>query len=179
MMSEAMAPAFVLGAIAGFISILLGRLTAVVDRIRSLNDIAEDDHSRGHLKADLPRLRRRAELLSSAAHLAIFGGMCVGLLLIAGFACAYLRLEHTYGTGILFVVGIALLVAALFRFGQEVRIGLIEPTIIAERRGAGVELMPFDATKLREQRTVILPPSPPERGGGPRRIVINIEIVDR
>src|SRR5262249_11257173 len=43
MMSEAMAPAFVLGAVAGFVSILLGRLTAVVDRIRSLNDVAEDD----------------------------------------------------------------------------------------------------------------------------------------
>jgi len=50
MMSEAMAPAFVLGSVAGFVPILLGRLTAVVDRIRSLNDVSEDDHSRTHLK---------------------------------------------------------------------------------------------------------------------------------
>ena len=109
MMSEAMAPAFVLGAVAGFISILLGRLTAVVDRIRGLNDISDDDQSRVHLKSDIPRLRRRAELLSSAAHLAIFSGMCVGLLLIVGFVCAYLRLEHIYGAAPLFVVGVALL----------------------------------------------------------------------
>ena len=126
MMSEAMAPAVVLGAVAGFVSILLGRLTAVVDRIRSLNDVDDDDSNRGHLKSDLPRLRRRAQLLSNAAHLAIFSGMSVGLLLIVGFACAYLRLEHVYGAAPLFVVGIALLVAALFRFGQEVRIGLTE-----------------------------------------------------
>lgn len=53
-------------------------------------------------------------------------GVCVGLLLIAGFVCAYLRLEHIYGAAPLFVLGIALLVAALFRFGQEVRIGLSE-----------------------------------------------------
>ena len=126
MMSEAMAPAFVLGSVAGFVPILLGRLTAVVDRIRSLNDVSEDDRSRAHLKSDIPRLRRRAELLSNAAHLAIFSAMCVGLLLIVGFICAYLRLEHIYGAAPLFVVGVALLVAALFRFGQEVRIGLAE-----------------------------------------------------
>src|SRR6516225_6897167 len=90
-MSEAMAPAFVLGAVAGFVSILLGRLTAVVDRIRSLNEVDDDDPSRAHLKSDLPRLRRRAELLSNAAHLAILSGMCVGLLLIVGFICAFLR----------------------------------------------------------------------------------------
>jgi len=123
-MSEAMAPAFVLGAVAGFVSILLGRLTAVVDRIRSLNEVDDDDPSRAYLKSDLPRLRRRAELLSNAAHLAILSGMCVGLLLIVGFGCAYLRLEHLYGAAPLFVVGVALLVAALFRFAQEVRIGL-------------------------------------------------------
>ena len=45
---------------------------------------------------------------------------------IVCFACAYLRLEHTYGAAILFVLGVALLVAALFRFGQEVRITLSE-----------------------------------------------------
>ena len=35
-MSQATAPAFVLGAVAGFVSILLGRMTTVLDRIRSL-----------------------------------------------------------------------------------------------------------------------------------------------
>jgi hypothetical protein len=52
--------------------------------------------------------------------------MCVGLLLIVGFACASLRLEHIYGAALLFILGVALLVAALFKFGQEVRIGLSE-----------------------------------------------------
>ena len=36
-MSQATAPAFVLGTVAGFVSILLGRMTTIVDRIRSLN----------------------------------------------------------------------------------------------------------------------------------------------
>jgi hypothetical protein len=42
-MSQATALAFVLGAVAGFVSILLGRMTTVLDRIRSLNEIAVND----------------------------------------------------------------------------------------------------------------------------------------
>jgi hypothetical protein len=35
-------------------------------------------------------------------------------------------------------------------------------------------------SKLREPRITVLPPIPPERsGGGPQRIVVNIEIVER
>jgi hypothetical protein len=70
-MSQATAPAFVLGAVAGFVSILLGRMTAVVDRIRSLNDIAGDETARAHLKSDIPRLHRRAKLLKSATQLSL------------------------------------------------------------------------------------------------------------
>jgi len=43
--SQATAPAFILGAVAGFVSILLGRMTAVVERIRHLNDITDTDTS--------------------------------------------------------------------------------------------------------------------------------------
>ena len=125
-MTEAMAPAFVLAAVASLVSTLLGRMTAVVERIRNLNDISDDDKSRAHLKLDVPRLRRRAKLLESAAYLALFSGMCTALLLVTGFICAYLRLEHVYGVAVLFVLAVVLLGAALFRFAQEVRVGLSE-----------------------------------------------------
>jgi hypothetical protein len=59
-MAQATAPAFVLGAVAGFVSILLGRMATVLDRIRTLNEIADDDTSRTHLKSDIPRMRQRA-----------------------------------------------------------------------------------------------------------------------
>jgi hypothetical protein len=122
--AEAMAPAFVLGAIAGFTSILLGRLTAVIERIRHLNDIADEEQSRAHLRSDLPRLRRRAELLNKATRLAVTSGICGSLLLAVGFASALLRLQHIYGATVLFLATVILLGAALFRFGQEVTIGL-------------------------------------------------------
>jgi hypothetical protein len=124
--SEATAPAFVLGAVAGFVSILVGRLTAVFERIRHLNDIADDEASRAHLKSDLPRLRRRAVLLNNATRLALASGVCTALLLAVGFGSALLNLEHVYGAAILFLIAVLLLGAALLRFGQEVGIGLSE-----------------------------------------------------
>jgi len=125
-MSQATAPAFVLGAVAGFVSILLGRMTAVIDRIRTLNEIAHEDTTRARLKSDIPRLRQRAKLLNSAIQLALASGICTSLLLVVGFASAFLHLQHEYGAGILFLLALGLLAGALFRFGQEVRIGLSE-----------------------------------------------------
>jgi hypothetical protein len=124
--SEATAPAFVLGAVAGFVSILVGRLTSVIERIRHLNDIADDEHSRTHLKEDLPRLRRRAGLLNSATRFALASGVCTTLLLAVGFGSALLGLQHVYGAAILFFSAVIMLGVSLFRFGQEVRIGLSE-----------------------------------------------------
>jgi len=123
-MSQAMAPAFSLAAVAAFSSIMHGRMTAVIDRIRSLNEIAEDDTARGHLKSDIPRLRQRVRLLNNALHLALLSGICTSLLLVVSFGSAFLHLRHEYGAGLLFFVTIGLLGAALFRFSQEVRIGM-------------------------------------------------------
>lgn len=125
LMSEATGPAFVLSAVAAFIAVLLSRMTIVMDRIRNLNEITDDD-ARAHLKSDIPRMRQRAKILNSAGHLALFSGMCTALLMVVGFVSAFFRLRHEYGDGALFALAIALLGGALFRFGQEVRMGLSE-----------------------------------------------------
>ena len=124
--SQTVGPAFVLGAVAGFVSILLGRMTAVMDRIRHLNDIADDESARVHLKTDIPRLRRRLGLLNGAVLLALASGVCTSLLLFVSFASAFLRLQHVYGAAALFFLAVGLLGAALFRFGHEVWIGISE-----------------------------------------------------
>jgi hypothetical protein len=124
-MAHATAPAFVLGAVAGFISILIGRTTTIVDRIRNLNDISSDT-DRANLKSDIPHLKRRAKLLNQATRLALASGICTSLLLIVAFTCAFVGLQHVYGAGLLFVMAVALLGSSLFRFAQEVGVGLSE-----------------------------------------------------
>jgi hypothetical protein len=125
-MSHAIAPAFLLGAVAAYISILLTRMTVIVDRIRILNDIADEDVARVRLRSDIPRLKRRAELLNKATYLALGSGICTTLLLILGFAMAFFGFRHEYGVGALFVIAVCLMGGSLTRFAQEVRIALHE-----------------------------------------------------
>ena len=63
--AQAIAPTFFLGAIAGFLSLMDSRLSAIMERVKNLNAIAEDDTARSHLKGDLERLRRRVHYLNS------------------------------------------------------------------------------------------------------------------
>jgi len=61
------APASLSGAVAGFVSILIGRLNRVIDRSQALNAISDDNAARAYLKADVPRLKRRAALEAARA----------------------------------------------------------------------------------------------------------------
>lgn len=60
------APAFLLGAVAAFTSVLISRMNRIIDRSQALNAIRDDDASKTHLKLDISRLKRRAALLNSA-----------------------------------------------------------------------------------------------------------------
>jgi len=61
------APALLSGTVAGFVSILIGRLNRVIDRSQALNAISDDNAARAYLKADVPRLKRRAALEAARA----------------------------------------------------------------------------------------------------------------
>src|SRR5262245_34238866 len=97
--SNALAPTFFLGAVAAFVSLMNSRLSTVIDRIRTLNDISDEDHARAHLKVDLERLRRRARYLISGIHAALRGGVCATLLLGVLFATGFFGQKHAYGAG--------------------------------------------------------------------------------
>jgi len=68
--AHATAPSFLLGAVSGFVAVLMGRMNGIIDRIRNLNAIADDDAARAPLKLDLPRLKARAKLVNMAIFLA-------------------------------------------------------------------------------------------------------------
>ncbi|MBL8895439.1 MAG: DUF2721 domain-containing protein [Rhizobiales bacterium] len=123
--THAIAPAFVLGAVAGFTSILSGRLETIMARLRALNALP-DTHAKAHLKADIPRLKRRAKLTNQSILFAVISGVIVAGLLLVAFASVYLGIEHIYGAAVMFMLALLYLTAALITFAFEVRIALSE-----------------------------------------------------
>ncbi len=124
--SNAIAPTFFVGAVAAFVSLMTSRLSTVIERIRTLNAIADEDQARAHLKVDLERLRRRARFLNSGIVASLRGGLCATLLLAILFVSEFFGLKYAYGAGLLFVISTFFLGFALFRFAQEARISLSE-----------------------------------------------------
>jgi hypothetical protein len=125
--SQAIAPAFILGAVAGFISVLVTRLNRVIDRCRIFapNNQKEGDYPRG--RDDLARLNARANLINRALFAAIASALASICLMILAFADAFFDLPHERGVAILFVVALLLFGASLVNFGREIWIVIKDP----------------------------------------------------
>jgi magnesium-transporting ATPase (P-type) len=124
--SQAAAPAFLLGALAAFIAVLISRLNRIIDRTIALNAIADRDEARFRLKADIPRLLRRAAMLNRAIFWAVIGSITITFMVIVAFVSAFLRIQHEYGVAALFVVALVAFTVSLIDFAREVRIALSE-----------------------------------------------------
>lgn len=125
MFSRAAAPAFFLGAVAAFISLLTARMSTVVARARLLNAIPQDS-DKAYMRDDIPRLKTRARLLRSGILLSLGSGLCAGLLLGTVFATGFFALQYSYGAGLLFITATLLLCGAMIRFAQDVVMDLHE-----------------------------------------------------
>jgi hypothetical protein len=124
--SQAAAPAFLLGALAAFIAVLISRLNRIVDRTILLNAIADDDATKSRLKADIPRLLRRAAMINRAIFWAVIGSITITLMVIVAFLSAFFQIQHERGVAVLFIVALGAFVVSLVDFAREVRIALSE-----------------------------------------------------
>jgi hypothetical protein len=124
--SQAAAPAFLLGALAAFIAVLISRLNRIVDRTMILNGIPDDDTVRNRLKADLPRLMRRAAMMNRAIFWAVIASIAVTILVIVAFLTAFFQLQHERGVAIFFMISLGAFTVSLVDFAREVRIALSE-----------------------------------------------------
>ena len=124
--SQAAAPAFLLGALAAFIAVLISRLNRIVDRTIVLNAIPEDDPLKSRLKADVPRLMRRAAMMNRAIFWSVIGRLAISVMVIVAFVCAFFHVPHERGVALLFVVALAAFTMSLIDFAREVRIALSE-----------------------------------------------------
>jgi hypothetical protein len=124
--SQAVAPAFILGALAAFISVLTLRMNRVVDRSQALNAIDGTDTTRAHLKSDLPRMKQRAVLLNNAILFASLSAIVATLLVMVAFVSAFFGIEHERGIAVLFILTLGFFAASLVNFARETRIALHE-----------------------------------------------------
>lgn len=124
--SQAAAPAFLLGALAAFIAVLISRLNRIIDRTVVLNAIPDDDPVRSRLKADLPRLMRRAAMVNRAIFWAVAASISATLLVIVAFVTAFFQLQHEFGVAVFFMISLGAFTASLIDFAREVRIALGE-----------------------------------------------------
>lgn len=124
--SQAAAPAFLLGALAAFIAVLISRLNRIIDRTIALNAIADDDAIKSRLKADIPRLMRRATMINRAIFWAIIGSITITLMVIVAFISAFFEIQHERGVAVLFMVALGAFSVSLIDFAREVRIALSE-----------------------------------------------------
>ncbi len=118
------APAFLLGAVAAFISVLISRINRVIDRSQFIHGIPESDSSKSLLKADLPRLKCRATLLNRALFCSILSAILTALIIIVAFISALLNVAHEYGVAILFMAALLTFCASLIDLARETRIAL-------------------------------------------------------
>jgi magnesium-transporting ATPase (P-type) len=124
--SQVTAPAFLLGAVAAFVSVLISRMNRIIDRSQALNAIADDDKVKASLKSDIPRLKARAVLLNKAIFFSTISAIVTSLLVIVAFVSAYLNIAHEYGVAVLFVVALCFFTASLVNLARETRIALHE-----------------------------------------------------
>jgi len=118
--SHATAPAFMLGAVAAFLSVLVTRMERINDRVRAIRAKSADGGSDEISAA----LAHRIAFLNRAIYFAVLSGLCTAALLIVAFAFALLGLSHTTGVAIMFIVALILLMSSLVEFTREVRMSL-------------------------------------------------------
>jgi len=118
------APAFLLGAVASFIAVLISRINRVIDRAQFLHGITDNDASKAYLKADIPRLRQRATLLNRSLLCSILSAFLTALIIVVAFISAMFNIAHEYGVALLFIAALLTFCVSLLDLAREARIAL-------------------------------------------------------
>ena len=116
------APAFLLGAVASFISVLISRINRVIDRSQVLQSVVDGDGSKAYVKADILRLKHRAALLHRSLFCSIISAVLTALIIIVAFISAMFSVAREYGVAILFVGALLLFCLSLIDLARETRL---------------------------------------------------------
>ena len=135
----AIAPVFMLSAIASIINALLGRLARAVDRRRAvegdLDDSVGEKHAAGLVELRL--LARRIQLVLWSIGFSVLSALLVCLLIGTAFMGAYTSLDLSRTVAILFIAAVVALTGCLLLFMREVFLAALSVHHnVRARRGA-------------------------------------------
>ncbi len=120
----AIAPVFLLSAVATIINVLITRLSRAVDRRRTVEEhlsIYQDEHLEQAI-AELRMLQKRVTLVLWALTLAVLSALLVCLLVGTAFAGAYVGLDLARPVAALFVAAVLALTGCLLLFLREISV---------------------------------------------------------
>jgi hypothetical protein len=120
--AHATAPAFMLGAVAGFLSVLVGRMERLADRSRTLRESRDTSMDPGLAQTLKDSFQRRLSLLSRAIYLAVLSALVTAALLVGVFVTALFGVGHGGVAALMFVVSLSLLMASLVEMTREIRL---------------------------------------------------------
>lgn len=116
--SHATAPAFLLGAVAGFLSILITR----AERVTDMQKAAQANGAAGGRDHD--DLAFRMHILHGAIYFAVLSALATASLLVVAFLSAFLGIGHEIGMALLFTVALVLLMGSLVQLTRDVRVAM-------------------------------------------------------
>ena len=120
----AIAPVFLLSAIATIINVLITRLSRAVDRRRTVEEhlsVYQDEHLEQAI-TELRMLQKRVTLVLWALTLAVLAALLVCLLVGTAFAGAYVGMDLSRPVAALFVAAVLALTLCLLLFLREISV---------------------------------------------------------
>ena len=118
----AVAPVFLLTAVAGMIGSVAGRLARIIDRARVLEDRIDDAPDSDPMAAafkELKQLRLRGRLVNSCIALLTFCAIMIGLTIVTLFLGETPEIEMFRLATVLFLAGVSFFLLALLCFLTE------------------------------------------------------------
>lgn len=127
----AVAPVFLLTALATLINALNGRLARVVDRRRVIQKRLQthaDPEQVAALEQELAQLYRRGNLIYQAIFCQVLGALLVCLVVAGAFVGTLIRFEVTHTVATLFIAAMLAMIVGLGLFLREVYIAVSRQT---------------------------------------------------
>jgi hypothetical protein len=121
----AVAPVFLLAAIAGLLGVMSTRLGRIIDRARIIERrilTAKGDEQRGLLRSETTTLWQRIALINWGIRLCVTGALTVCLVIVALFVGAFVAVNIATLIAVLFVMAMFLMIAGLLFLLREVNV---------------------------------------------------------